>query len=76
VVLQLKLLQLAYIEQELGQRPLLLLDDIFSELDTGHIQAVLAVITKQQTIITTTHKEFLGNNLAKESIVIELEKEK
>jgi len=73
VVLQLKLLQLAYIEQKLDQRPLLLLDDIFSELDTAHIQDVLEVITKQQTIITTTHKEFLANNLPKKSLVIELE---
>jgi len=74
VVLQLKLLQLAYIEKLLGESPLLLLDDIFSELDTKHIRDVLHVITKQQTIITTTHKEFLAENLPKDTILIELEK--
>lgn len=76
VVLQLKLLQLAYIEKILEERPLLLLDDIFSELDTEHIKDVLQVITRQQTIITTTHKEFLANSLPKEALLIELEGKK
>ncbi len=75
VVLQLKLLQLAYIEQQLGERPLLLLDDIFSELDEKHIAAVLALVTKQQTILTTTHKEFLASGLGDEATLIELDKE-
>lgn len=62
VVLQLKLLQIQYMELELGRRPLLLLDDIFSELDAGHIEHILNEIPKQQTIITTTHEEFLGKH--------------
>lgn len=59
VVLQLKLLQLQFMEQTLGFRPLLLLDDIFSELDQGHIDLVMDMIGKQQTIVTTTHEEFI-----------------
>lgn len=62
VVLQLKLLQILYMEQVMKQRPLLLLDDIFSELDAGHIEHILKEIPKQQTIITTTHEEFLGKH--------------
>jgi DNA replication and repair protein RecF len=73
VVLQLKLLQLLYIEQETGQRPLLLLDDIFSELDSGHITLVQSLLGKQQTIMTTTHKEFLEEDITKDCSVIELE---
>ncbi|CAN5124384.1 DNA replication/repair protein RecF [soil metagenome] len=73
VVLQLKLLQLAYIEQTLGERPLLLLDDIFSELDEKHIAAVLSLVTKQQTILTTTHKEFIGSDIGEEAKIIELD---
>lgn len=72
VVLQLKLLQLVYIEQEVGQRPLLLLDDIFSELDSGHIALVQSLLEKQQTVMTTTHEEFLDKHLIKEASVIEL----
>jgi DNA replication and repair protein RecF len=59
VVLQLKLLQITFMEERLGSRPLLLLDDIFSELDNSHISHVLGLIGQQQTILTTTHEEFL-----------------
>lgn len=71
-ILQLKLLQLSYIEQYLGFRPLLLLDDIFSELDTGHIDLVMEMIGKQQTVLTTTHKEFLHGQEKKNASIIEL----
>ena len=39
-ILQLKLLQLIFIEKTLGFRPVLLLDDIFSELDSEHIKLI------------------------------------
>lgn len=71
VVLQLKLIQLAYMEHVLGERPMLLLDDIFSELDDAHIGDVIGVIGGQKTVITTTHKEFL-KRLPKGASVLEL----
>jgi DNA replication and repair protein RecF len=64
-ILQLKMLQLLFIEESLGERPLLLLDDIFSELDGEHINLILSEIGKQQTIITTTHEEFIPKKLLK-----------
>lgn len=73
VVLQLKLLQLDFIEAAQGARPLLLLDDIFSELDSGHIDLVTEMIGKQQSIVTTTHKEFVSGKF-KKGTVIELKK--
>ncbi len=73
VILQLKLLQLAFMEQALGFRPLLLLDDIFSELDSGHIQLVMDMTRQQQTIVTTTHEEFIGKQSTKQAHVIKLE---
>lgn len=73
VVLGLKLLQVAYMADVLGSRPLLLLDDIFSELDDKHIKLVLDVVPKQQTIMTTTHKEFVDQKKLKETNIIELE---
>jgi DNA replication and repair protein RecF len=72
VVFQLKLLQLLYIEMQTGQRPLLLLDDIFSELDDGHIGLVQSLLGKQQTIMTTTHKEFVAQNMLTDATVLEL----
>ena len=73
-ILQLKMLQLLFIEKALGERPLLLLDDIFSELDEGHIQLILKEIGKQQTIITTTHEEFVSKKLLKSMKIISFEK--
>lgn len=55
-ILWLKLTELAYIEQETGERPLLLLDDIFSELDAKHRTLVMDIVGKQQTIITSTEE--------------------
>jgi DNA replication and repair protein RecF len=69
-ILQLKILELMYIEQILGKRPVLLLDDIFSELDERHINLIFNEIGKQQTIITTTHKEFIPKNILKEMKII------
>lgn len=72
VVLQLKLLSLNFLKERLGQDPTLLLDDIFSELDEGHIALVSEMIGHQQTVLTTTHKEFLANTVLKKALVIEL----
>jgi DNA replication and repair protein RecF len=73
-ILQLKMLELLFIEKALGERPLFLLDDIFSELDEGHIQLILEEIGKQQTIITTTHEEFIPKKLLKSMKIISFEK--
>ncbi len=75
VILQLKMLELLYIEKKLGKRPVLLLDDIFSELDEGHIELILGMIGLQQTIITTTHKEFIPAKLLKKMQLIRFTKE-
>jgi DNA replication and repair protein RecF len=74
-ILQLKMLELLFVEKKLGQRPVLLLDDIFSELDEGHIDLILEMIGLQQTIITTTHKEFIPNKALKTMQLIKFTKE-
>lgn len=53
-VFNIKLGELAYVEKITGEKPTLLLDDIFSELDHANRHKVLEVIPKQQTIMTTT----------------------
>lgn len=50
----------------LGERPVLLLDDVFSELDANHRAHVADIVGKQQTIIATVElenipKEFLDS---------------
>jgi DNA replication and repair protein RecF len=51
--------EVALYQEILKKRPLLLLDDIFSELDTSNKELVIKLIKKQQTIITTTQPEIL-----------------
>src|SRR4030042_5414138 len=71
-ILQLKSCEISFIEKKTGQKPLLLLDDIFSELDSAHINLVLEKAGNQQTILTTTHKEFIPKYILKKMEVIEL----
>ena len=52
-VLWLKLAELKFIEEQTKEKPTLLLDDIFSELDHEHRDVVMKTIGGQQTIITT-----------------------
>jgi DNA replication and repair protein RecF len=54
VVLALKLAELAYAQEQTGRRPLLLLDDVFSELDRDRRGFLLERLKGHQTIITTT----------------------
>ncbi len=58
-VLTLKLVQLQYIKQKSDEKPVLLLDDIFSELDIRNDELVMQLISGQQTIITTTEAGFI-----------------
>lgn len=71
-VLALKLAELEYFAFKKGVRPVLALDDIFSELDWEHREAVLSVIGKQQTIITAAEEESLPKEIFKKAKVVEL----
>jgi len=71
-VLQLKLLQQSFIEQKLQTKPLLLLDDIFSELDEQHMDLVVSMLAQQQVIMTTTHREFIKEHHLRDVKTIEL----
>lgn len=52
-VLDLKIAELSFIEQLTGHRPVLLLDDVFSELDLKHREHVLDLVPLQQTVIAS-----------------------
>lgn len=56
-VLWLKLGELGYIEKLSGVKPVLLLDDILSELDAHHRDLVMTVANRQQTVMTSAEKE-------------------
>jgi len=50
----LKISEINFFEKHFGKKPVLLLDDIFSEFDLDHQKLVLRLIKKYQTVITTT----------------------
>lgn len=55
IVLALKFLEVDIIEQLSGLKPLILLDDVFSELDLARQKALSTTIRSHQIVITTTH---------------------
>ncbi len=59
-VLFLKLGTLQYIEEKMEVKPILLLDDIFSELDEKHRIEVVKMTEGRQTIITSTEEDVVG----------------
>ena len=55
IVLALKFLEVDIIEQLTGQKPLILLDDVFSELDQARQKALSDRTREHQIVITSTH---------------------
>lgn len=56
VILSLKLAELYVVREEIGEEPILLLDDFMSELDEKRRKNFLNNITDTQVLITATHK--------------------
>ena len=54
MVLTLKILELQSIEERTGKVPVLLLDDVFSELDGARRRALTTYLQRYQTFLTTT----------------------
>ncbi|MCI8470640.1 MAG: DNA replication/repair protein RecF [Clostridia bacterium] len=55
-ILSLKLAELNIVTEEIGEEPILLLDDFMSELDENRIKSFLNKIENTQVIITVTEK--------------------
>ena len=71
-VLSLKLAELEFVSLKIKSRPILALDDIFSELDWDHRRAVLSTVGKQQTIVTAAEVDSVPKQLLKRARVINL----
>ncbi|MBI2029925.1 DNA replication/repair protein RecF [Candidatus Gottesmanbacteria bacterium] len=71
-VLWLKLNELLYIEKKTGSKPILLLDDIFSELDKDNRHMIFSIVKNHQTIITTAELDLVDRKFLKEAKVIKL----
>jgi len=71
-VLALKIIELQTIEKARQQTPILLLDDVFSELDGKRRHALTDYLVKYQTFITTTDADLIVKNFAQKCNVIAL----
>lgn len=71
-----KLLQLEYMAHILGKRPILLLDDVFSELDAAHRAHVVEIVSKQQTIIATVELENIPQDFLDSARILRIEEGK
>lgn len=59
-VLAIRLAQINYLMERYGETPVLLLDDIFSELDENHRKLVVEICQKHQTIFTSAENDALS----------------
>jgi len=57
-ILALKFLQVDYLKQFISYQPILLLDDVFSELDSQRREQLLSFASTYQTFITTVEKAY------------------
>ena len=70
VVLGLKLTEVKYLEQKREAKPILLLDDVFSELDSDRRGLLIKLLAGYQTVITTTDADAVTSSLPPDYLVI------
>jgi DNA replication and repair protein RecF len=71
-VLALKIIELQILERSRGHAPLLLLDDVFSELDGSRRKLLTKYIERYQSFITTTDADIVVQNFTESCNVIPL----
>ncbi len=73
-VLQLKLSELHYVTEIRQVKPILLLDDVFSELDDAHQQSVAKAVFGQQTVISAVENETIPQEILEKAQILKIEK--
>lgn len=68
LLLSLKVLELGLVEEARRQKPILLLDDVFSELDSNRRAALVQRLVDHQTVITTTDADSVKNYFDKKRL--------
>jgi DNA replication and repair protein RecF len=69
MLLALKVYELMLIEKTSGQRPIFLLDDVFSELDGARRRALVDYLKNHQTIITTTDADAVVGYFTNDNVI-------
>lgn len=74
IILSIKLALVKLMSMDLKKRPILLLDDVLSELDHNRQNNLLALLTNNvQTFITTTDIDNIDESIIKNSQIIDIE---
>lgn len=74
LVLSYKMAEVALIRDKLNQNPVLLLDDVMSELDNSRRSALFSLLSKGiQTFITATNAELVGDTTLNQARIVELD---
>lgn len=68
-LLALKIIELQLLEMVRGQTPLLLLDDVFSELDGARRRALTGFLQRYQTFLTTTDADVVVKHFTDSTII-------
>jgi DNA replication and repair protein RecF len=71
-ILALKVGELEFLRNTLEEEPILLLDDIFSELDKNRRMHLAKIVESAQTIITTTDLDHIEKGLRDKAKIVEL----
>ncbi|HTH72044.1 MAG TPA: DNA replication/repair protein RecF [Candidatus Pristimantibacillus sp.] len=69
MVLALKIMELQLVEELKSERPMLLLDDVFSELDGKRRHALTEFLKDYQTFITTTDADMVVDHFTSSTII-------
>lgn len=70
IILALKSIELGLLAEARGVAPILLLDDVFSELDGARRKALTDLVKDHQTIITTTDADIVNKSFSKKALLI------
>lgn len=73
IVLMCKIVELKVVEEKYGTKPILLLDDVFSELDSKRRMSLTSYLKDYQVIITTTDADSVLEHFLVDTNVIALE---
>ncbi len=69
IILALKIAELELVGQEAGKKPILLLDDVFSELDGARRRSLAEALQDYQTFITTTDADVVIDHFTNCNII-------
>lgn len=75
MLLALKVLELRLLESMSGKKPILLLDDVFSELDGSRRKALTGFLKSYQTFITTTDADIVVQHFMDNCTILPLQKQ-